>query len=66
MKCGVCKYESRGDFCPICGSALTLAALRLKKEEEKKIKYSLLLELAHKSNDLETLKNIKEMLENLE
>ena len=65
MKCGICKFESDGNFCPHCGAPLSITALNFKKAGENKIKYNLFMELAQKTNDINTLKIIRQSLKEI-
>ena len=53
------------DFCPKCGNALSANALKLKEQQEKRVKIELLDELALEMQDEKSLKVIINKLKQL-
>lgn len=66
--CAYCNAKvntSLYNFCPKCGNALTGDAIRLKEQQEKRIKLELLDELSETIQDENSLKIILEKIKNV-
>ncbi|MBE7074850.1 MAG: hypothetical protein E7376_02600 [Clostridiales bacterium] len=53
--CNAKVNEKLYNFCPICGNALNVDAIKLKEQQIKKIKLELLDQLAYEINDKDAL-----------
>lgn len=53
------------DFCPKCGSALSLNAINLKEQQNRKIKLEVLDELSLEIKDEESLKILLQKIKNI-
>lgn len=53
------------NFCPKCGNALNVDAIRLKEQQEKRIKIELLDELACEIDDVKALNTILNKAQNI-
>jgi len=66
--CGLCDAKVNAilyNFCPKCGNPLNGDAIKLKEQQNKKIKIELLDELAQNITDENTLKTIMNKLKEL-
>ncbi len=58
LYCNAKVVDGLYNFCPKCGNALTMDAIKLKEQQEKKIKIELLDELACEIDNTDALKVI--------